>query len=171
MILYGSKYGSVREYVGWIQAAGSGGGVPTDGPFRAYDLKREKRDAHNALSSAATDEPILVLAPIYAGQVYGAVRSFVEDHVEILRSHPLALGLTSLYHGEKAQEEVIASYPAALVAHASRQFLIGGRIRPAELPFLIRGIIRKITGTTDEIDSLDRDLAGEIARWLTAPGD
>jgi len=169
MILYGSKYGSVREYVGWIQAAGTGGGGETD-PLRAYDLKKEKRAAYEALGAAAQDEAILILAPIYAGQVYGAVRSFVEDNVDTLRSHPLALGLTSLYHGEKAQEEVIASYPAALVAHASRQFLIGGRIRPAELPFIIRGIIRKITGTTEEIDSLDRELPGEIARWLTAPG-
>ena len=119
--------------------------------------------------TAPEDEPVLILAPVYAGQMHGAVKALVGEYSDTLRRHPLALGLTSLYQGEQAREELMNCYPPALVAHAQRQFLIGGRIRPVELPFLVRAIVKKITGNDTEIDTLNREMAGEIAAWLREP--
>ncbi len=162
MILYGSRYGSVREYVQWIQTAGGS----HEGPFCAYDVKKQRREARNAFAQAEPTEPVLIVAPVYAGQIMKPVRYFVEEHSDEIRRHRLALAMTTLYQGEKAREELIRAYPAALVAHAAETFFIGGRIRPAELPFLVRHMVKKIIGSTEELNTLDYPAATTIAEWL-----
>ncbi|MDA3949071.1 MAG: hypothetical protein PF508_07570 [Spirochaeta sp.] len=169
MILYASKYGSVREYVTWIQAQVPQAESPAQAAARSWDVKTDKRLAREALENAPADEPILILAPVYAGQIHGAVKALVGEYSDTLRRHPLALGLTSLYQGEQAREELMNCYPPALVAHAHRQFLIGGRIRPTELPFVVRTIVKKITGNSEDIDTLNREMAADIAAWLREP--
>ncbi len=169
MILYGSRYGSVREYAGWVREAGEKAAAGEGGdttPFRTFDLRKERGRAWDAVRGGNSDEPIVVLAPVYAGQIYSAVKSFLEMHMEEIRRHPLALGITTLYQGEQAEEEMIAGYPPALIAHASARFFIGGRIRPNELPFFIRLVVKKITGNDEEIDTLNRDAIPDIVAWI-----
>jgi menaquinone-dependent protoporphyrinogen IX oxidase len=174
MILYGSHYGAVREYVQWILEAAQGDAASArppvlPGDLQAWDLKKQRRDATAALTASDPAEPILIAAPVYAGQLFGAVRSFLQEHEAEILKHPLALAVTSLYNDERPPEEVISSYPSSFVSHASRTFLIGGRLRQKELPFIVRIMIRKITGSKEDMDTLDRTLVPDILQWLSAP--
>ncbi len=165
MILYVSKHGSVREYVGSIREAV--GRLESAAPPLAFDLSREAGSAAATLAGGYDDKIVLV-TPVYAGQAPKSMRRFIEKQREALAARPVALVLACLYEGEQARQQMMNVFPSWLLSHASRQFFIGGRVRMAILSGPTRFMFKRILRHSRDVDTLTWDTAEEIAEWFLA---
>ncbi|MCG8480917.1 MAG: flavodoxin domain-containing protein [Spirochaetales bacterium] len=163
MILYASKYGSVREYVGSIQEAVRR--LESAASPLIFDLSKEAGSAAATLS-AGYDDKIVLVTPVYAGRAPKAMRRFVESQHEALRTRPVALVLACLYEDEEARQQMMNVFPSWLVGHASRQFFIGGRIHMAALSGPTRFMIKRVLRHNNDVDTLAWDAAAQIAEWF-----
>lgn len=160
MILYASKNGAVEEFVERVRAA-----ISDDRSGPVFNLLRDRKSAQAAIENLE-ETRVLLIAPIYAGSIPGGMRRFIDLNREALERHEIALGLSCLYEGEQAIEQLHAVYPSWLTARAVHSFLIGGRIIRSQLSFPVRLLISKILGQDDDVDTLRFDLANEAASWL-----
>lgn len=163
MIVYTSKYGSVREYVESIRDAVRT--LESAATPLAFDLSKEAGSAAATLA-AGYDDKIMLVTPVYAGQAPKPFRRFVEHQYETLIARPVALVLACLYEDEQAREQMMNVFPSWLVSHASRQFYIGGRVRMAALSGPTRFMIKRILRHDRDVDTLAWDTAGQIAEWF-----
>lgn len=167
MILYATKYGSVREYATRIAEAAHGDGV-SDG-VHLIDAAARRGDARRALAERPA-EPVLIVAPIYAGRLHRAMARLVEEARNELEARPVALALACLYQGEEAEKQLVAAFPAWLVAHASLRVVVGGRIRISELKPIVRIFFRRALKLDRDIDQYEDRWVAELAAWLRQAG-
>lgn len=159
MIVYLSRYGSVREFVTRIVAERSGA------PFDHFDLRSDGRRAQRYLAEHP-QEPLVIAAPIYAGKLPGAVERFIERNRASMEGRPMAVAIACLYGGERAQAQLLESVPAWLMNHARLAVAIGGRIRPAELPLMARLLITRGLKITEPLDRIEWPVAAQLHAWL-----
>lgn len=160
MILYASRNGAVAAFVERVGAA-----IESESASLLWDLRRERRSAQAALESLEPTR-VFVIAPVYAGRIPGRVRRFLELNRGALERHEIALGLSCLYEGEEAREQLYTVYPAWLTARAVGHYLVGGRITRATLSPLIRLFISGMLARDGDVDTLRFELVAEIAAWL-----
>lgn len=162
MILYLSKHGAVRDAA---ERAAERSGTS------AFDVKHDAAPARAALAAAAAQTEdarprVLVLAPVYAGSIPGAMTRFLDAERERLLACPTALGLACLYEGEEGRRQIATAFPGWLVGHAQPQEVIGGRVIMRDLALPVRLLIRKIIGSSEDVRRMNWEAVDRLADWL-----
>ncbi|MFW5689884.1 MAG: flavodoxin domain-containing protein [Spirochaetota bacterium] len=156
-ILYTTKYGSTRIAAETIarRCAEAGASMP-----EVLDV--------GSLSRLPEVDTIVIGAPVYGGSIPRPMRAFVESHIDGLLDRSVALFLSCLYTGDRAEQQLADNYPSRLVAHSLGRYYVGGRIRLGELRWLDRLIMKRVGGVDHDVDSFNdaeinrlvRDVAG-----------
>ena len=154
MILYASKFGTVRDFVHLVPDT------------TAYDVSDRKSPVRRVLADAP-NEPVFIVASIYAGKLNGAMRKFLEQERALFETRPVACGIGCLAEDQEAQDYLASAYPPWLIARAELSVVVGGRVRFATLPVFMRFFMKKILGSGEDVDRLQTDRAAEIHAWLT----
>jgi menaquinone-dependent protoporphyrinogen oxidase len=149
LIAYAGKHGATAELAQIMREAMAG-------EAETADLLRGKK-----IDPVGFDT-VIVGGAVFAGSVHKAVRRFCEEHEETLRSRRLALFLCSLRE-EDAEDTFARSFPAALREYAAEERWLGGRIIFSQHNPLMRGMLKKLIGSSEDIDTLRREEAGKLA--------
>lgn len=158
-ILYATKYGSTERIAGMIRDGLVARGTP------GRDVVLERIDRPASLPDAAT---VVVGAPIYGGTIPRAARGFIEAHVDELLERRVALFLSCLYEGSRAEQQLADNFPARLVAHAFGRYYPGSRLVLSDLRFFDRLIMKKVGGIERDVDTVKSEEIGRIVDDLLA---
>lgn len=156
MIVYASKHGATADYARAVAAASG---------HAHYDVARDAKAAKRSLHGSQ-DERLLLVVPIYAGRVLGAMRRFVEAQYDWIMTREYALSIACLVRGAHAREQLSDALPAWLSTGAARNHIVGGRIVIADLTWWERLLLRRL-GQTDDVDTVNMNLASSDASWLS----
>jgi menaquinone-dependent protoporphyrinogen oxidase len=122
----------------------------------------ELRDLR-AESSMPAGEIVVIGAPIYGGSIPKAVSRFVEANLDALLERRIALYLSCLYDGERAEKQLADNFPARLIAHSFGQYYVGGRVVLTQLRWLDRVIMKRVGGVEHDVDKSNPE---EIRRLI-----
>lgn len=157
LIVYRTRYGTTGKCAGLLRDRLSS-------PTHVADLKREREpdiDPHDT---------VIIGGSIYGGTIQQDLLSFCENHREALLERRVGLYLCCLYQGEKARQQIHATYPSWLVAHAVLMSSFGGEIELAQLSLIDRLVVRNLFGYKHDISLLDTGEVDRFAQTLNTPG-
>lgn len=142
-IVYASKTGYAAECgTRLAQLLGTGSAV--------FDIK-----AKQIPQSFNEFDAIVVGASVRAGKLPGSIKKFLEKHGSELEAKRLGLFVCGTETEATGQQKCMeANFPADLLSHAAATGWFGGRIILSEHNFIIRGMLKKIMKS-------DQDLHGE----------
>ena len=140
LIIYAGKSGTTEELVARMQEK-------LDGETEAVDIKRSRAP------DPAGYNRVLVGGAVFAGSINKSLRRYCEANTEAFEGTKLGLFICSLQEKE-AQNNIIKNFPAKLREAAGTQEWLGGRFVFADHNFVIRGLMKKITGSSDDLDTL-----------------
>jgi menaquinone-dependent protoporphyrinogen oxidase len=103
---------------------------------------------------------------VHAGRIPGKLKTFLVRHEQELLQRPLGLFLCCL-DAQKLTEYLEANIPKALVNHASASACLGGRLRMSEHNFFMRGLLKKVTGSSDDVLNDQPEAVKQFARELS----
>ena len=147
LIVYASSHGTVRWCAEEIQSL-------SDGEVHLVDLKKEKDPDLSGFSR------VVIGASVHAGRLSGKVAKFIQRNETELRDTTLGLFLCSM---EKSREQFDDLYPESLRSLAAAQGIFGGRMEPEKLNPLLRFVVRKVQGSLEAKDTVDR---GAIEKFV-----
>jgi menaquinone-dependent protoporphyrinogen oxidase len=140
VILYASSHGTVRWCAEEIRSL-------MQGEVRLVDLRREKAPELSEFSR------VIIGASVHAGRLAGSVAKYIRRHEQELCGMTLGLFLCSM---ERSREQFDSLYPEPLRSRAAAQGIFGGRMEPEELNPLLRFVVRKVQGSLEAQDTIDR---------------
>jgi menaquinone-dependent protoporphyrinogen oxidase len=149
LIAYRTRYGTTGKCAGLLRDRLSA-------ETHIADLKREREP------EIEPHDTVILGGSIYGGTIQQDLISFCEYHREALLERRVGLYLCCLYQGEKARQQIHATYPSWLVAHASLMSSFGGEIEIGQLSLLDRLVVRNLFGYKHDISLLDM---GEVERF------
>lgn len=154
LIVYASHHGCTEECARRLQTR-LGGGV---------DLVELR--GRPAVDPAAYDR-VVIGGSIQAGKIQGGVRNFCRQHLETLLTKPLGLFICCMAEGEQAQKQFDGAYPEVLRRHARATGLFGGAFHFEKMNVLQRAIIRKISGTSENVEKIRQEAIDDFLTRLS----
>jgi menaquinone-dependent protoporphyrinogen IX oxidase len=142
LLVVESKRGSARLAAEWIA-----NGLPD---VTVVDLKSDK------IYDISPYSKVVIGTGILAGQAYGKVKLFIKQFRQELLSKQLYLFITHLFEGEGIEADFQSAFDAEILEHASHRAGVGGKLRLAEVNFLMRSFVKKI-GDEHGMDLTNRD--------------
>jgi len=157
-LVYTTRYGSTQ-----LAAEAIARGCEDRGIAPAEIELRDLRED----SSMPAGEIVVIGAPIYGGTIPKPVSRFVEANLDSLLGRRIAIYLSCLYDGERAEKQLADNFPARLIAHSFGQYYVGGRVELTQLRWLDRVIMKRVGGVERDVD---RSNPGEIRRLIDDVG-
>ncbi len=149
-IVYASRYGTTAHVARRITENVS---VPATLHDLANDREPNLGDARI----------VVVGAPIYGGRLPGHARRYLEFAERNLLQREVALFISCLFQGEKAQQQLVDAFPDSLAAHAFGRYAVGGAVAFEKLSFFHKLIMRKVGGLNTSIERIN---GAEIDRLI-----
>lgn len=175
VIAVASKYGTGEKVAAEIgrrisRAAGRPGEVgaahTNASECTIYNTIREKVPA-----TVLADADRIILGPsVYAGQMPGKFRDWVDRNLEVLLAKPLALFVCCMSSGEQALAYLGANLPADLVAHAQPKAALGGAFNLERMGMFDRFLIRTVAKVRASAEHIDWKAIEEFSDLLAAQG-
>ncbi|MCF7929110.1 MAG: hypothetical protein K9L68_09865 [Spirochaetales bacterium] len=163
LIAYGGKHGSTKEMAGKIASeleSVSAQISPED--VDLIDLRTQKAPDPDGY------DMVIAGGAVYMGSLYKSVRGFLEKYRVKLLERRLGLFLTCLTEDEGELEQTFAkSFPADLREHAAAEVNLGGRIVFSNHNRISRGMLKKVTGSEEDIDKLNPEQVQHIVHLMT----
>jgi menaquinone-dependent protoporphyrinogen oxidase len=100
-----------------------------------------------------------------AGSVPKALKNFVNDNTEVLLQKKVGLFLCCLIEKD-IEQYFIQNFPEPLYSHASQKSWLGGELIMKEHNFIVRKMLNKIIGSSDDIHNLRWEEADNLAAAL-----
>ena len=150
LILYASSHGTVRQCAEELREL-------LEGEVELVDLKTERLPALEPYGK------LVIGGSIHAGQLQGRVKRVFDRVVEALPEKRLGLFLCSM---EKSREQFEKVYPAKLRAQAAAEGLFGGRMEPRKMNPLLRFVVKKVAGSLETRENIDRQAIADFARSM-----
>jgi len=94
-------------------------------------------------------ELVVVGGPIHAGKIHQAVRKFCRKNQEKLLAKKLALFITCMYEGQRAEQQFNQAFPEPLKAAAREKAILGGEFNLEKLNFIERFILKNFIGARE----------------------
>lgn len=158
LVAYAGKSGTTATMAETIGAA-------FDGEVTMSDLKENDPKKGKGPNPSNFDR-IVVGGAIYAGSVNKTIRAFCERHAEVLKEKKLGLFLCSLRQ-EDAEENFARNFPAEIRSNAAAEAWLGGRFVFSEHNFVIRGMMKKILESDEDVENLRPEEARRLAEALS----
>jgi len=152
-IVYSTRYGSTQLAAEAI-ARGCQDRDIAPAEIELRDLRRE--------SGMPSGEVVVIGAPIYGGSIPKAVSRFVETNLDSLLERRIALYLSCLYDGDRAEKQLADNFPARLIAHSFGQYYVGGRVALTQLRWLDRVIMKRVGGVEHDVDKSNPEEIGRL---------
>ncbi len=150
LIVYSTRYGATAACARLLAEALPGGADLADlGATSSPEL--------------AGREVVLIGGPIYGGRIHQRVPRFCERYRDALLGRRVGLFICCFYTGEQARAELAEAFPPWLTSHAFAALPLGGAVRQAALGPVERFLFRKIAGTAEDMDRIDRPAIEELA--------
>ena len=131
LVAYASKRGSTRQAAEWIaEELGD-----------CCDLADLKKNPGVDLQPYK----VLVLGSgIFAGNVYGPLKKFIEKRGDDLADKDICLFITHLAEGEEIEQDFRSAFSEEFLARARIRTGLGGRLKMGQLNFFLRLIMKKM---------------------------
>ncbi|MBC7364289.1 MAG: flavodoxin domain-containing protein [Candidatus Aminicenantes bacterium] len=140
LIAYATYYGSTEKIVKLIAENLPGAEI--------CNLKK------NPWPSLEEFEVVVIGGPIHAGKMHPAVRKFCRKNEEKLLTKKLALFITCMYDGQKAEEQFNRAFSKPLKAAAKEKAILGGEFNLEKLNFMERFILKNFIGAKQSASRL-----------------
>jgi menaquinone-dependent protoporphyrinogen oxidase len=131
----------------------------------ATHIKERKQDAKliqakDNMESIERFEEIILLSPIYYGQINKYIKQFIEQHISILLVKEVTVVLCSM--NNKEYETIVkTNFKDTLLDHANI-IHAGGAYDFKKLNFLERFIVKKIAGVHQSLEDINYDILNTI---------
>lgn len=132
-----------------------------NGDIDLVNLKKEKT------IDLAAYERVLLGGSIHAGNVQGAVKKFCQRHEAALLEKELGLFICCMETDDKANEQFNKAFPASLRTHAKATAILGGQLNFDRMNVIEKTIMKKIAGTDQNTDQLDKTAMETFVTQLT----
>lgn len=153
-ILYATRYGSTRLAAEAVARGVEDRGVP--GAQITVEDIRKSTDLPDA-------ETVVIGAPIYGGSIPRFAARFLDTHLAELLERRVALFLSCLYDGARAEQQLADNFPGLLVAHSFGHYFVGGRVAMERLKWLDRYLMKRVGGVDHDVDTMHPE---EIERLI-----
>lgn len=141
-IIYISKRGATEKNVMLLKEK------LTDDTLYLCNLKSDSCNPENF-------DNVIIGGPIYAGQLSGKIKKFCKKHAAVLQHKKLGLFITCMDETDKVKEFLSNNYPEGLLNVACATGVFGGEFNFDRMNFLERAIIKKISGSTENISKIN----------------
>lgn len=106
---------------------------------------------------------IIIGGSIHVGQMQKPVKKFCRDNMFQLLTKKLGLFICCMQEGDNARQQFDAAYPAELREHAAAEGLFGGEFIFAEMNFFQKAIVKKVSGHSEDVSTLDKEAVAAFA--------
>ena len=151
-ILFASSNGTVADCAAQIAQGLRGDTV-------LVDLKRQKVPALEGFDT------VVVGGSVHAGSLQGKVKKLMRSRGGELADKRLGLFLCSM---EKSAEQFESVFPESLHSAAVARGIFGGRMNPETMNWLIRAVVKKVSGSLEAKDTVDTEAIGTFIETLNA---
>lgn len=105
---------------------------------------------------------VILGGSILAGSVPKAMQNFITQQKETLLCKRVSIFLCCLME-EQIDQYFSRNFPEPLYSHAERKMWIGGELVLGDHNFIVRKMLKKITGKSEDINSLNWAAADQLA--------
>jgi menaquinone-dependent protoporphyrinogen oxidase len=155
LIAYGTKYGCTEKCASMLARK-----IP--GEVTVLNLKE------NANHNIGEYDNVIIGGSIYAGKIQGIVKNFCEGNLKTLLSKKVGLFICCGFEGEKAEKQLVESFPATLQAKAMAKGFFGSEMSLERMGFLDRMIVRKVAKITESYSRILEDNILEFAKHFSS---
>jgi menaquinone-dependent protoporphyrinogen oxidase len=149
LIAYRTQYGTTRKCAELL-------GEGLSGDVTVLDLKDQKK------AGAAGYDIVLIGGSIYGGLIQREVVSFCGRNREPLLSKEVGLFICCLYQDEKAEEQLLSSFPQWLLEHAFVRCPLGGALELESLRPMDRFLVERLGEFHESRDLIRYDRLEEM---------
>jgi menaquinone-dependent protoporphyrinogen oxidase len=159
LIVYGSRYGCTENCAKVLKEK-------MDGEVDLYHVKER------FIPDLSGYDNVIIGGSIYEGRIQRQVRQFCEKNLDQLMEKNVGLFVCGLQNGERAEVELMLSYPHELIEKAVAVEFIGGEIHLERMNFFDKFIL-KIVSKQDksfsyqDISTVSYEKLDEIVQALT----
>jgi len=107
-------------------------------------------------------EYVILGGSILAGSVPKTLQEFITQQQETLLRKGVSIFLCCLME-EQIDQYFSRNFPEPLYSHADRKIWVGGEIVLGDHNFIVRKMLKKITGTSEDIHNLNWEAADQLA--------
>jgi len=105
---------------------------------------------------------VILGGSIMAGSVPKAMQNFITQHQETLLSKRVGIFICCLME-EQIEQYFSRNFPEPLYSHAEQKIWVGGELVLGDHNFIVRKLLKKITGKSEDIHSLNWEAADQLA--------
>ncbi len=109
-------------------------------------------------------DAVIVGGSIDAGRIQRQVKAFCRANLDTLRKKRLGLYICCMEEGEKAEKQFEQAYPQVLRSHATAKGFFGGEFTFSRMNFVERAIIRRISGSSQDVCRLNEQAIADFAK-------
>ena len=149
-ILYASSRGTTEKAAQLLM-------TKLNGQVSLINLKKEKT------IDLADFDAVILGSSIHAGMVQGKMKNFITANENELLLKKLGLFICCMYEGEKADEQLQTAYPEQLQQHSVVNAVFGGEFDFKKMNFVEKFIIKKMSGSTENVSTLSEEKIFEFA--------
>lgn len=120
------------------------------------------RVKHIKSSDIAACDTIIIGGSIHAGRIQGSIAAFCRKNLPVLKTKKVGLFLCCMEEGDKGEEQFRQAFPDELKSVSTVNGLFGGAFYFDNMNFLEKAIIKKISGTSEDVEKINDD---EIKRF------
>ena len=117
------------------------------------------------LPSLEEYQQVIIGGSILAGSVPKALKKFIEENTELLLTKKVGLFLCCLIEKE-VDKYFRDNFPEPLYSHAEEKRWLGGELIMSDHNFMVRKMLNKIIGSSEDIHNLRWDEADKLAAGM-----
>ena len=150
LIVYATKHGCTEKCAEELSGL-------LEGEVNLCNLKKEP------FVDISQYDVVIIGGSIYAGRIQNEVRNFCEDKMNFLDNKRIGLFICCLFEGEKAETQILSSFPKELLEKAISKQCFGGEFNLSGMNFFEKIIVRMVTKTGNESKNKDiKDMPSKI---------
>lgn len=160
LVVFASQYGSTAQAAQWIQ----------EDLGEADLLNLKDRKAVKEINPADY-EALVIGGSIKVGRLHKKVMQWMEKNHRLIADRKHAFFICCLAQEEEEQDQLDqywSCFPEDLRNSAAAQVCVGGEMKLEKMNFIIRSMMKKITGSDENIHRLNREKARELAKAVKA---
>ncbi|MBU9721223.1 MULTISPECIES: flavodoxin domain-containing protein [Bacillaceae] len=130
-----------------------------NGETYLIDLKKEK-----LLVDINIYDAVIIGGSIHMGNVQGRIRTFIRKYHNEIVMKKVGLFLCCMREGDIAEEQFDRAFPTTVREVAVAKGIFGGEFIVSKMNYIEKIIVKKVSGTTEDVSKLDTDSIDQFAR-------
>ena len=102
-------------------------------------------------------ELIIIGGSIHAGKIQGKIKTFCKKNLDLLLTKKIALFISCMEKGEKAEKQFKLAFPADLIEISVANGFFGGEFILEQMNFIVRKMIKKIAKIEKSVSDISEE--------------